>query len=240
MVTGAAPPLIQCRFAERDRVGIEGHPAPDDLDPERRVPGGGDLDGQAEAVEQLGTQLALLGIHRPDQHEARCVRDRHPVALDRRAAHRRGVEQQVDEVVVQQVDLVDVQDPAVRLGEQPGLVVRLAGGQGALEVQRAEHPVLGGTDRQLDEPHRTLLDLGARDLARVAVERVVGGDLDRRQDSGEGAHDRRLGGALLAAHQHTADRGRDRRQHQGQRHVPGLDDRRERQGGAGKSGRVVR
>ena len=35
---------------------------------------------------------------------------------------RGGVEQQVDEVVVQQVDLVDVEHAAVRGGEQAGLV----------------------------------------------------------------------------------------------------------------------
>jgi hypothetical protein len=69
-----------------------------------------------------------------------------------RAAHRGGVQQEVDEVVVQQVDLVHVEHAAVRLGEQPGLVGADALGQRALQVQRPDQPVLRGPDGQLDQP----------------------------------------------------------------------------------------
>ena len=75
------------------------------------------------------------------------MRHRHPVPLDVRAAHRGGVQQEVDEVVVQQVDLVDVEHAPVRLGEQPGLVGADALGQRALQVQRPDQPVLGGARR---------------------------------------------------------------------------------------------
>ena len=85
------------------------------------------------------------------------MRHRHPVALDVRAAHGGGVEQQVDEVVVQQVDLVDVEHAAVRLGEQPRLVGADALRQRPLQVQRPDEPVLGRADRQLDEPGGALL-----------------------------------------------------------------------------------
>ena len=44
-------------------------------------------------------------------------------ALDVRAAHRGGVEQQGDEVVVQEVHLVDVQNTAVGRGEESPLGV---------------------------------------------------------------------------------------------------------------------
>ena len=80
------------------------------------------------------------------------MRHRHPVALDMCAAHRGGVEEQVDEVVVQQVDLVDVQHSAVRLGEQARLVGPDPVGQRPLQVQRPDEPVLRGADGQLDEP----------------------------------------------------------------------------------------
>ena len=40
------------------------------------VAGRGDLDGQAEPVEQLRSELALLRVHGADQHEPRGVRDR--------------------------------------------------------------------------------------------------------------------------------------------------------------------
>jgi hypothetical protein len=82
------------------------------------------------------------------------MRHRHPVALDVRATHRGGVEEQVDEVVVQQVDLVDVQHSAVGVGEQARLVGPDPVGQRALQVQRSDEPVLGGADGQLDEPRR--------------------------------------------------------------------------------------
>ena len=93
----------------------------------RRAPPGraaGDLDGEPEAVEQLRAQVALLGVHRADQQEARGVGDGDAVALDVLAAQRGGVEQHVDQVVGQQVDLVDVEHAAVGRGEQAGLEAR--------------------------------------------------------------------------------------------------------------------
>ena len=86
--------------------------------------------------------------------------DRDAVALDGGAAHRGGVEQQVDEVVVEEVDLVDVEDAAVGAGEEAGLVLRDAVGQDLGEVQRAEHAVLGGADGELDEAYGPGLGLG--------------------------------------------------------------------------------
>ena len=94
---------------EACRVGLVGEPPPDHLGPDGRVARRGHLDGQPEPVEQLRAQLALLRVHRADQQEPGRVRDRDALALDVRAAHRGGVEQQVDQVVVQQVDLVDVE-----------------------------------------------------------------------------------------------------------------------------------
>ncbi len=197
-----------------------------------------DLDGEAEPVEQLGAELALLGVHGADEDEPRRVLDRDTVALDRRTAHRGSVQQEVDEVVVQQVDLIDVEDAAMRASEQAGLVLGDAVGQRLLEVQRTQHAILGGADGQLDEAYGPGLDIdvgGERavgrqrvGLARIGREPVAGDHVDRRQHRGEGAHHGRLGGALLAAHEHAADRGRDRREGQGERHVVGSDDGAER------------
>jgi hypothetical protein len=180
------------------------------------------------------TKRALSEGRAEYEDEARVVGDRDAVALDGRAPHRGGVEEQVDEVVVEQVDLVDVEEAAVGLGEQAGLVLRATLRQCALEVQRAEDPVLGGADGQLDEADRTGLG-GCVGGVRAAVgvrrrapgcdrEPVARDDVDGRQHGGERAHDRRLGRALLAAHEDAADLGRDGRQHQGQRHVSGVDD----------------
>ncbi|SLD61206.1 Uncharacterised protein [Mycobacteroides abscessus subsp. massiliense] len=51
---------------------------------------------ESETVEQLGTQLPLLGIHGADQHESRIVRMRYAVALHMYPAHRRRVQDHID------------------------------------------------------------------------------------------------------------------------------------------------
>ena len=71
---------------------------------------------EAEAVEQLRAQLAFLGVHGADQHEARRVAVRQAIALDVVDAAGGDVEQQVDQMVGQQVDLVDVEHAAVGIG----------------------------------------------------------------------------------------------------------------------------
>ena len=78
------------------------------------------VDGQAEPVQQLRTQFALLGIHRADEHESGLVRMGDAVTFDMHPSHRCGVEQHVDQVIVQQVDLVNVEHAAVRAGQQSG------------------------------------------------------------------------------------------------------------------------
>ena len=143
-----------CR--ELGRSGVEGEAAPDDLRPRVRLARRGDLDGEPEAVEQLRAQLALLGVHRADQQEPGRVAYRDALAFDVAGAERGRVEQQVDEVVVQQVDLVDVEHAAVGGREQTRLEGLHALGQRPLDVERADEPVLGGTDRQLDQPGRSL------------------------------------------------------------------------------------
>ena len=232
--------------AKRVRVGVVRHPPAHHLDPQRRVARRGHLDGQPEPVEQLRAQLALLGVHRADEHEAGRVLDRDAVALDGRAAHRGGVEQQVDEVVVQQVDLVDVEDPAVRLGQQAGLVLRLA-----LATARAR----GAASRAPGPRWRRRAARPAAPAAsrrrrrRANGRRATGagsrGSLENRSPAttsiggstrGQGAHDRRLRGALLAAHEHAADLGGDRGEHQGQGHVVGADDGAEGEGCCGMGG----
>ena len=127
--TGLEDPLGQGRFGsgeaadEAGRVDVVRHPSAHHLGAQRRLAGRGHVDGEPEPVQQLRAELALLGVHGADEHEPRGVAERDAVALDRGAALGGGVEQQVDEVVLQQVDLVDVEHAAVGSGEQPGLVL---------------------------------------------------------------------------------------------------------------------
>ena len=136
--------------------------------------------------------------------------------LDVVHAERRGVEQQVDKVIVEEVHLVHVEQPAVRRGEQAGLEGGHPVGQRALDVQRARQPVLGGADGQLGQPGRSrqpggLLRMRAVRAAgigrgRVAAEPAVRDDVHGGQQRGQRAHHRRLRRAFLAPDEHAADR----------------------------------
>ena len=201
---------------ERLGVALEGQAPPHDLGADGGLRRADHLDPEAEAVEQLRAQLALLDVHRADEQEARVVHDGDGVALDARDAGGGRVEQRVDEVIGQQVDLVHVEDALVRAREQARLE-RLLAVQGATEVERADEAVEARAERQLDERGRPLLDARrprdgsvGRELAGRERERLAARDRDGRQQRREPAHRRRLGRPALAAHEHAADLGRDR------------------------------
>ena len=181
-----APRRRAQRGGEAGRVVVEGEPAADDLDPGADVARRRDLDGQPEPVEQLRPQLALLRVHRADQQEPGRVRHRHPVALDVRPAHRGGVEQQVDEVVVQQVDLVDVQHPAVGVGEQ-ARARRPSRPRPAPAPGRASRPAGPRSRRPAARPAGRVPGVAA--AGRVRAVRAVG--VGRRGVAGEPAARRR-------------------------------------------------
>ena len=156
---GVLDPITQPLFgirvprAEGLRVRIELQSPADHVGAQCRVLRCGDLDGETEAVEQLRTQLALFGIHGADEHEPRRVGDRDAVAFHGDGAHGGGIEEQVDQMVVQQIDLVDVENPAVRLGQKARFEVHGALAERLFEVDRSGHAVLGGPDGKLDQPH---------------------------------------------------------------------------------------
>ena len=102
---------------EAGRVGVVGQTPADRLGPQLRLGRGPDLHGQPEPVEELGSQLALLGVHRPHQHEAGLLLHGEAVALHPVDAEGGGVDEQVDEMVGQQVHLVDVQHAPVGRGQ---------------------------------------------------------------------------------------------------------------------------
>ncbi|MCY1493360.1 hypothetical protein D9M68_271960 [compost metagenome] len=162
------------------RVAVEGQPAAHDGLAGGAVDVRGEAHEQAEAVEQLRAQLALLRVHGADQGDARRMLVGDAVALD--AVHAAGadVEQQVDQTVGEQVDLVDVQHAAVGARQQAGLEGDGAALQRGLQVQRAEQLLLAGAQRQVDE---------------AAVRQQLG------QSPGAG----RLGGAARPLDQHAAD-----------------------------------
>ena len=150
--------------------------------------------------------------------KARRVRDGQPLALDDVHAERRGIEQHVGQVVVQQVDLVDVEDPPVRLRQQAGLERLDALAQRAGDVDRARDAILGRVQGQVDDAHgspgtrqlvaggATLAAGGAR-LLRVAREGAVRDHFDLRQELCERPHGGRLPGSARALDEDASDPG---------------------------------
>ncbi len=142
--------------------------------------------------------------------------------------HRRRVEQQVDDVIVQQVDLVHVEDAPVGRCEHAWIELPLPLLDGALDIQRAHDAVLRRADGEVDEARAMagagqllaglgpLATLGAprRRLVWIAAKVAVGDHLDLGQQGGQRAGGGRFGRAALATDEHPADLGVDGVQYQ--------------------------
>ncbi len=163
--------------------------------------------------------------------------DRQPLALDQILARLRDVEQQVDQMVLEQVDLVDIQIPAMRAGEQPRLERLLAAPERAFEVKRAEHPVFGRAQGQVDERHRHLGGLARAALVGAAfrflgcaIVAATGDRHHRRKQRGQRARGGGLARAAIAEHHHPANARIDRADQQGTLHFVLADDGRKGKG----------
>ena len=142
-------------------------------------------------------------------------------------------------------DLVDVEDAAVRLGEQSGFEATLAVLDRGLGVDGADHAVLGGVDRELHDPDalpddrrvatiavtRAAVVAPVRGRGRVAPVAAAGDDVDLREEAGQGPDGRRLRGAPLPADEDAADVRVDRVEDQRGLHRVLPDERRERHEG---------
>ena len=163
---------------------------------------------------------------------------RDALALDDVDAHGGGIEEHVDDVVVEQVDLVHVEDVAIRLGQHAGLEAARAFLEGRLEVDGPDDAVLRGVDGQLHDAHAAgacrqglaRLEPGlAVEAERFPIARAVAEAATRHhllvgQQPSQGAHRGGLAGAFLAADQHPADGGVDRVQDQRRLHAVLADD----------------
>ncbi len=168
---------------EGGRVGVERLPAAHDLGPGGGVGRVADVDRQPETVEQLGPEVALLGVHRPHQQEPGRVAVGDAVPLHPVHPRRGRVEEGVDQVVGEQVDLVHVEDPAVGRRQQSWLEADLAPGEGRRQVERADHALLGRAEGQLDE--RTAVEQGGQPPGRASTwPTPCGPAATRRRSSG--------------------------------------------------------
>lgn len=105
------------------------------------------------------------------------------------APHRSGVEQDIDQVIVQKVHLVHVQHTAMSGGQQSRLERTFAVSQHLLQIERTDHAILGRADWKLYQS-------GWSALAIV---------FDVRKQRRECAYDSGLRGPLLAADEDTTD-----------------------------------
>ncbi len=182
-----------------------------------------DLDAQGKPVQELGPQLALFRVHGADQDKARRVAEGDALSLHDVAPHGRRVQQQVDYVVVQQVHLVNVEQAPVGRSQHARLELFPAGLDRHLDIQRADHPVLGGADRQIHEargpvvarkalpPGHPLAAIVAKPLGagRIAAKGAIGYYVDLGQQCRQRSGRSRLGGAALSTDQNSAYVGAD-------------------------------
>ena len=222
-------------------IALVGDPPTDDLDAGLRCGLPRNRNRERKAVKQLRTNVPLLGIHRPDEHEARGMRIGNPLALDGIHAHRRRVEENVHNVILEQIDLIHIEDIAVRRRQNPRLELLAPVLNRRLHIERTDHAILGRTDGQLHHAHRHLL-CGDRALLRapttgIAVElgdgwiAVTGTALHRLQmwqECGCGADGGGFRRALLPLDQHTAKCGHDDAEEERSLHLLLSDNRRKR------------
>ena len=181
---------------QRTGVLVEAQARPHDRHAQRSVGRIRQRDRQAETIQQLRPQFALLRVHGADQHEARGMLARDAVPLDGVDATGGHIEQGIDQCIGQQVDFVDIQHAMVGPREQARCQAQPAVAQHVFHAQRAHELLDGGRQRQRDE--------GRGQCSRR-----------RRHQGRERTRSGRLGRAARAADQHPADAGVDGGQQQG-------------------------
>jgi len=137
------------------------------------------LHRQTKPVQQLRAKFTFFGVATAHQDKAGRVAHAQALAFHQVFARCGHIDQQIYQMVIKQVDFVDVQKATVRLGQQAGGKLLDALGQGFFEVERTDHAVFGGPQRQVHHRHRLAFhhgfDLGVSGLAhRASAGRLVG------------------------------------------------------------------
>jgi len=140
-------------------------------------------------------------------------------------------------MIIQQVDFIHVQDAPVSRCQHTRLEVFFTLLDGFLDIQRADHPVFGGADRQIDKAGTAALGLkfftpfgpgadfirpGIRALGIITI-RGADDYFNIRQEGSQRTSRGGFTGAAFATNEHTADAGingvEDQRTFQGSTHV---------------------
>ena len=107
--------------------------------------------GDGDPIEEVIAQLALVGVERRDQEGTAGVGEGYALALHDDLSLGNDVQQYVGGLLVQEVDVVDVQDAAMGLGEQARAEHRPAVLDALLEVGRSYEAVLHDVQGHLHE-----------------------------------------------------------------------------------------
>mmetsp|Transcript_9345 Transcript_9345/g.25267 ORF Transcript_9345/g.25267 Transcript_9345/m.25267 type:complete len:654 (+) Transcript_9345:467-2428(+) len=138
-------------------------------------------EGHGNTVKKMLPQRPLLRVVRRQKQRATRVRDGDTLALHDVHPVRKDGEQQVGNAVVQKVDLVNVQDASVGLGQEPRLENRLPFLHGGFNIDRPHETILRHAQRNLDERRVPDLDrhlvhggelLGQAILPLVRIRRI--------------------------------------------------------------------
>ena len=178
-------------------------------------------EGHGDAVEEVFTESALLGVESRDEQGFARVPEGDTLALHHVLTLGEHGQEEVGHGLVEEVDLVDVEDAAVRLGEEAGLEHRLALLHRSLDVDGSHQAILGDAEGNLDEwgltdaGHDVTLGVARELLAepifprvgifRVGVAEGAVDHLDGGQERVETAGHDGLGGTAPAGDGDTAE-----------------------------------
>ena len=201
---------------------------------------------QPEAVQDLRAQAAFLGVHRADQHETGPVGGGDRAAPDGVTALGGRVQDGIDNIIREQVDLVNVEQVAVGLGQDAAADAQAFMDGGAF-VDPADHILQAGVERQLHQPdpvggdqrlafgvlagavRADRIDAAGLDIfGQAAV--IAQGAFDLGKNIQQGADGGGLGGAARADQQDAAHGRIDQPEQERQFHLVLADNRQEGEG----------
>lgn len=108
-------------------------------------------EGDGEAIEQVIADGSLLRVVGGDQQGPAGMRKAEAFTFHLVVATAHGRQHQVDDAVVEQVELIHVQHPTVRFGEQARLEHGTAAGEGGGHIHRSHEAVFGDAQGNLHE-----------------------------------------------------------------------------------------
>ncbi len=108
-----------------------------------------DIYRESESIQKLRSDFAFLRVHRSHQDELGGVRNRDALPFYSIHPHGGGIEQNIYQVIVQQIDLVYIQDALVDFSQDSRLQGLYPLSQCLAYIQAPRHPVFSGSQRQL-------------------------------------------------------------------------------------------